>query len=167
MALHIPCEGGALYIPIQECDSCDAFTERLDRLENDLDTANKAIQSLEDEISLLGVGGDVIIRAYEAVDNLTVPMGNTGANVSFVNVAPNTLQITEGGLIKTYNLVQYSVPVNVRIHNASNSGTLSSYCIVTNITESTCHILNTAQSSAAKVRISAAWLYKLANIEEA
>lgn len=166
MALHTSCEGGALHIPNSECDSCDAFVQRLNRLEDALDTANEAIQSLAEQISSLGNGSDVIIRAYEVVNNLTVLTGNTGANVSFVDVAPSTVQITEGGLVKTYSLVNYHVPVNVRIHNATNSGTLSSYCIVTNITESECHILNTA-TSAAKVRISASWLYKLTSVEEA
>lgn len=166
MALHTSCQGGALHIPNSECDSCDAFVQRLDRLENALGTANEAIQSLAEQISLLGAGGDVIIRVYEVVDNLTVPTGNTGANVSFADIPSSTVQITEGGLNKTYSLVQHHVPVNVRIHNATNSGTLSSYCIVTNIAESGCHILNTA-TSAAKVRISAAWLYKLTSVEEA
>lgn len=165
MALRIPCGSGALHIPNSECDSCDAFVQRLDRLEDALDTANEAIQSLAEQISSLSNGSDVIIRAYEVVDNLTVPTGNTGANVSFVDIPPSTVQITEGGLVKTYSLVSYHVPVNVRIHNATNSGTLSSYCIMTNITESGCHILNIT-TSAAKVRISASWLYKLTSVEE-
>lgn len=159
----INCNNNAIHMPSSECNSCENFADQLSQKQDKL-TAGAGIDITGNTISVLSnLNAEVRIASYEAVDNLKIA-GGGATDVSFSGVPDQTFTVVEDGVTKTFTLVDIPAPLNVRIMNGSVNGYLSSYCLVTNIHSTGCHIFNTSPSSTAIVRVSAAWLYQLTSI---
>lgn len=154
----INCNNNAIHIPSSECNSCENFADQLSQKQDKL-TAGDGISIEGNVISAQnGVLGEVRIIAYEVADNVGIP-ANDNVNVSFVGIPDQTVTLEEDGVTKTYKLVELSTPVNVRVHNGTVNGYLSSFCILSNVHSTGCNLHNTG-TVAATVRVVGAWLYQ-------